>query len=390
MRRLDLRFSNAGMPLVLILCSGVGLLADKPGPTAWKKHVIHSGQHTNTAIAADFTGDGKPDVISSSAGKTRLFVAPDWKEHIIGDDPAHSFIHSEVMDVDGDGDADYIGARYRPGLMIWFEQPDKPLEQKWTARLVDDQVHGIHGVITADIDADGKLDLLATSAQPLKPFPYSLAWLRVPKQPKTAKRWDRHVFAVEDAPGLTHYLGAGDVNGDGRIDAATGAKGGPQAEPGTGEWFAWWEAPADPTKRWKKHLIADSQPGATNIHPADVNGDGKVDFIASRGHGRGVVWFEAPSWKEHTIHKTLKEPHSLVVVDMDQDGDLDAATCAYGDKRAVWFENDGKGKFVSHLVATNQEAYDIRAVDIDLDGDLDLLIAGRGSKNVVWCENPRK
>lgn len=380
------RIATIMLVLVGLHSTSNSLQAEKP----WQKHVIHSGFHTNTAIAADFTGDGKPDVISSSGGKTRLFVAPEWREIVIGDDPAHSFIHSEVIDVDDDGDLDYIGAKYRPGLMIWFEQPDKPLEQPWTARLVDDQVHGIHGVITGDVNGDGKLDLLATSAQPLKPFPNSLAWLRVPKNPKQAERWERHIFAVEDAPGLTHYLGVGDVNGDGRLDAATGAKGGPQAEPGTGNYFAWWEAAKEPTKRWKKHLIADEQPGATNIHPADVNGDGKVDFIASRGHGRGVVWFEAPTWKEHAIHETLKEPHCLVVIDMDSDGDLDAATCAYGDKLAFWFENDGKGKFKSHLVAEDQEAYDIRAVDMDGDDDLDLLIAGRGSKNVVWCENPAK
>lgn len=77
-------------------------------------------------------------------------------------------------------------------------------------------------------------------------------------------------------------------------------------------------------------------------------------------------------------------------MDLDADGDPDAATCGYGDKLAYWFENDGHGKFQSHLVARDQAAYDIRATDLDRDGDLDLLIAGQLSKNVVWYENPRK
>src|SRR5262245_37953125 len=139
-----------------------------------------------------------------------------------------------------------------------------------------------------------------------------------------------------------------------------------------------------------KRLIADRQPGATNIQPADVNGDGKTDFIATRGHGRGVIWFEAPTWREHVIHETLQEPHSLVVVDMDGDGELDAATCAYGDKQAWWLDDDGPGRFTRHLVASDEAASDIRAVDIDGDGELDLLIAGKLSKNVAWYENPRK
>jgi hypothetical protein len=124
--------------------------------------------------------------------------------------------------------------------------------------------------------------------------------------------------------------------------------------------------------------------------PADVNGDGKTDFVATRGHGRGVVWFEGPQWTRHDIHATIKEPHCLAVADLDADGDVDAATCAFGDQVTMWFENDGRGKFLSHLVGDNQAAYDIRAVDLDLDGDLDLLVAGQQSNNVVWYANPQR
>ncbi len=337
---------------------------------------------------ADFTGDGRVDVISNSGGATRLFVAPDWRMVVLSQRPGENCIHSAVMDVDGDGDPDFIGARYKPGWIFWLERPADPLTEPWPMHLVDDRVNGIHGLLVGDVDRDGRPDLSANSAQPVGPFPNSLAWFRVPAHPRRAERWERYILADRDAPGLTHYLGLGDVNGDGRPDVCTGAKGGPMAEPGTGNWFAWWEQPADPRSVWKKHLIADNQPGATNILPADVNGDGRTDFVASRGHGRGVVWFEGPSWREHIIHATLLYPHSLTVADLDADGDVDAATCAYGDRTAAWFENDGHGRFTPHILDTRQEAYDIRSVDIDGDGDLDLLVAGRGSKNVVWYANP--
>ncbi|MDP6555333.1 MAG: VCBS repeat-containing protein [Pirellulaceae bacterium] len=377
--------------IVVVFCVATFFLSPVArGQTGWKVHTLYVGEHCNTVVAADYTGDGKTDVICNAGRITRLLVAPDWTTVDLESELGLGLIHSETMDIDADGDPDFIGARYQPGLIFWLERPDQPLKERWRYHLIDDQVLGIHGLLTGDVNLDRRPNLLANSAQPLGPFANSLVWYSTPKDVHQAASWPRHVLANGDAPGLSHYLGLGDVDGDGRPDVASGAKGGPTDKSGEGNWFSWWQAPRDPKHTWKKHVISNEQPGATNIHPADLNGDSRTDFLASRGHGHGVVWFEAPNWKEHTIHATLHGPHCLVVTDLDGDGDTDAATCAKDDKLVAWFENDGQGEFSTHIIARNQAAYDIRAVDLDGDTDLDLLIAGQASKNVVWCENPTK
>jgi len=357
----------------------------------WTKHVIVSDAKTsiNSAVANDVNGDGHLDVIATYGSKSVLHLGPDWKQsrvlYVYGGKPlGNSAIHSCLLDADGDGDLDYCVSNRR---VYWLECPADPLQGAWALRPVDYQIRGSHCLLAGDVDGDGKQDLIANSFQgPEKTtVPYSITWLKAPKSPQRHTNWVRHVFADGDAPGGNHYMGIGDVNGDGKPDISCGAKGGPGFD--NGEWFAWWEQPKDGSAPWKKHLLSDKQPGASNIEPADLNGDGKVDFLASRGHGQGILWFKAPEFTEVIIDPDIIRPHSLVVQDLDGDGDIDGAACgSQKDGVAAWYENDGKGNFTRHVVAKQKGSYDMRAYDMDGDGDLDFLIAGHGDRDIVWFE----
>jgi len=356
-------------------------------PQPWVRHVIAQGFRDQSAAAGDFAGAGRMDVISGDIENDRkitLFRAPDWSPVLLRS--GIRVIQSLGLDIDGDGRLDYIGAQYRPGLIFWLEHPKNPLTDPWPFHMIDDftkgGVDGVHGLALADLDGDGRPELLATSGWNDGDFPDSIAWFRIPKDPRNAVRWERFILADRDASGFGHYLGVGDVNRDGRIDVASAAKSGPD-----GNWFAWWEHPADVTKPWTKHLISRNQEGATNIQIVDLNGDGKPDFLASRGHGKGVVWFEAPEWKAHEINTTYIGPHGLAVGDINGDGRPDFAVCSKDSGILAWFENDGRGRFTEHRIHEDQSAYEVRLVDMNGDGALDILVAGQESQNVVWFEN---
>ena len=360
----------------------------------WKRHAVVDSKDEdmiNSAVADDFDRDGAMDIIGSYNGRVVLLKGPDWRPQTIhtfkeGDSknkPRSQCIHSCLLDVDGDGDQDFVGSN---NTVFWLECPDKPFSgEPWKYRTVDDEILGSHCLITGDVNQDGKPDLIANSgrSKDATPIYESICWFETP----TASRgWVRHVFAYKDAPGASHYMGMGDINNDGQPDIACGAKGG-EGFPG-GEWFAWWEQPLNANGPWKKHLLSDTEVGASNILPADVNRDGHMDLVAARGHGKGILLFMGPDMRKVEVDTEILGPHSLFIEDLDQDGDLDLGTCGrHEESIAAWYENDGRGYFTRHVIETNQGSYDTRAVDMDNDGDLDMLIAGHWSANIVWFEN---
>ncbi|MDV6031504.1 MAG: prolyl oligopeptidase family serine peptidase [Phycisphaera sp. RhM] len=305
--------------------------------TEWRKHIVVSDATSmiNSAVSNDFDNDGSIDILSSCDGRAVLLKGPDWNPrtiYVFGEGrsrnkPRTNCIHSCLMDIDQDGDLDFCDSN---NTVFWLECPDDPFANKhWVYRNVDDEILGTHCLIT------------------------------------------------------------GDVNQDGRPDIWCAAKGG-EGFPG-GEWFAWWEQPSDATDLWTKHVLSAYQPGATNIHPVRVDQDQHVDFVATRGHDQGVLWFKGPDFEAFEIDSGIRGPHCLATVDLDGDGDIDIATCGRDvDGVAVWYENSGDGQFTKHRIGVDQGAYDIRATDMDGDGDLDLLIAGHTSRNIVWFENPFK
>ncbi|MBI2477331.1 MAG: hypothetical protein HYV60_01375, partial [Planctomycetia bacterium] len=88
-----------GVPAAMLWCLYCGSSISLAAEDGWRKHTVYSGAPCSTAVAADFTGDKRVDVICNAGGATRLLVAPDWTEVMLDTEGKRGLIHSETMDV---------------------------------------------------------------------------------------------------------------------------------------------------------------------------------------------------------------------------------------------------------------------------------------------------
>jgi hypothetical protein len=125
----------------------------------------------------------------------------------------------------------------------------------------------------------------------------------------------------------THGYGAGDVNGDGRIDILMNG--------------GWYEQPADLSdeRLWAFHA-ANFGEGGAQMYALDVNGDGRADVITSiRAHSYGLSWFEQNADRTFTERVILgraaadnangagfSQIHAIRIEDIDADGLPDIVT----------------------------------------------------------------
>ncbi len=285
-----------------------------------------------------FSKDGFNDVGSPDKDGFKLYrYTQGWRPYVIFalGDPG-DYEDAVTADVNGDGWKDIVLGGWG-NRTIWAENPaghgKDPYTTPWTVHVIDTSRFS-HEVCTADLNRDGKVDIITTSGIYL--------------QGTTPDDW-KFVDIGRGGQGtqVANMLGNGDSYND--VIAVYQGNGKNQ--------IAWFENPghtgANPvTGHWNVHLV-DADPGGKKqankdmdemaFAIGDMNGDGRLDIVAaSMGEGPdkpndplqigdGLVWYEAPSnprtgaWIKHVIDATAGWVHasSIQLADFDGDGLLD-------------------------------------------------------------------
>ncbi|MEM1177834.1 MAG: VCBS repeat-containing protein, partial [Acidobacteriota bacterium] len=137
--------------------------------TAWIEHSIDDNVNTASFVhLADMDGDGDADVLgaASTAGDIVWWenTAGDgtaWNERSIDNNFGASFVQLE--DLDGDGDLDVLGAASFGNAIAWWENTAGDATA-WTERTIDGGFDRPFSVFAADLDGDGDLDVLGAAS----------------------------------------------------------------------------------------------------------------------------------------------------------------------------------------------------------------------------------
>ncbi|MGH8018689.1 MAG: FG-GAP repeat domain-containing protein [Opitutaceae bacterium] len=390
---------------------------DDPEAGEWPiMKITHTSHDEQKAIGvADIDGDSHPDLVLGVGVKLPQIEwwqnpgdgSDNWTNHPIGS-TVNMAKMIEMADVDLDGRADVVATdseNVNSGI-FWFEAPIDPFKGEWMRHKIDDGYDGLDSLSVADMNRDGQPDIvIGETKDRLRTVIY--------ENIDGGQSWKAHL--IDEGKESHKGAQAADLDGDGRLDIVSIAYFGYQdlhiwrndndAVPRA-------KSPKAAVPRWKHLSTANGDlplPWESIQQTAavvdDFDRDGINDFVvASRRIAPAVVWYRrvADGWDRHVIEPgMLRIEAGGSAFDITGDGFPDLVLGGDGTSNEIWWWENPGPKFDSntpwerHLIKQGgrNAHHDQVFADLKGAGRPQFITWNQGAKKILLADipdNPRE
>ena len=344
----------------------------EPDGTEAKNAITTNGApFVSSIIAADLDGDSQREIVFNKplAGEIVAFEfnggLPQPAQIVANHsaDPAFAARPFAIFDFNNDGTNEII----IPSLSV------------------DEVTAEYKGAVGADLDEDGKLELV-TFGIGLSGDEWQLLW-----GDSIDKLTPLPIGDLNISESSSFDIADMDQDGDLDILASLNEF---DAINETDSNVVWFENVSGSGSSWKMHFVTAVPSGVRSIGAADVDGDGDLDIHLSAIYDGELLWYRnlgrAANFSEDAIAISTRANlvRQMRAADLDQDGDVDFVAISSADRALYWYENNGAGLFqTQHRVSDSISGSALEIADIDEDGDLDLFAANHTNGKLFWFRN---
>ena len=369
-----------------------------PGATSSfaSQQTFATGLGPQSSTTADISGDGKPDLIvvnytdntvsvllntTAPGASTPSFAAQ--QTFATGSYPTSV----TVVDINGDGKPDLIVANTGSNTVSVLLNSTAPgattpsfaIQQTFATGL------GPQSVTTADINGDGKPDLIVVN---YTDGTVSVLLNTTAPGATTASFAAQQAFATGTSP---VSVTAADVNGDGKPDLIVA-----NAVDNTVSVLINTTAPGASTPSFALQQAFATGSNPRSVTAADINGDGKPDLIVANGNDKTVSVLlnttapgaATPSFATQQTFAAGVSPRSVSLADVNGDGKPDLMVANYGSNSVSMLLNTTAPGATTPSFATQQTLamgagpVAVTAADVNGDGKPDLIVANQYDNTV--------
>jgi hypothetical protein len=342
-----------------------------------------SAAYAMEVYAVDVDGDGRVDVLSASEADNKIA----WYKNGGGDpvvwtpytittsaNAAHGVF---AVDLDNDGRVDVLSASYLDDKIAWYKNGGgSPVT--WTAHTITTSADFAFSVCAADLDGDGRLDVLSASGGDDK-----IAWYK--NGGGDPVLWTP--YTITTAADGACFVYAADMDGDGRLDVLSASQ--------NDDKIAWYKNGGGSPVAWTPYTITTSADFASSVYAADLDGDGHLDVVSASQLDNKIAWYRNDGgnpivWAPFPVTTAAYGAFHVHAADVDGDGRVDVLSASHDDDKVSWYRNGGGSPvtWMPYTITTTADAaVSVYAVDVDGDGRLDVLSASFSDHKVAWYRN---